>query len=299
MIWPTLLPLLLLFPGTALLLDRSPWFSRRSLLRRLAPYARRSSRGRGGTVEGLRELIGPGVERLGDRLSSLMNADESLGARLEYLGSALTPAEVRFRQVAAMVMAALLALALVVRTTPAPTLAVALTVGAPLVVALAVDHSITRAVRRRRELLLAELPVVVEQLGMLLAAGYSVTGAFTRLSQRTDGVIAADLRRISRRVGHGLSEQAALLEWADRSRLDAIRRLVAVLALRRETGDLGALISAEARAVRAEAHRALVEEIERRAQLVWVPVTVATLVPGLILLAVPFMTALAQVTGTG
>jgi hypothetical protein len=39
--------------------------------------------------------------------------------------------------------------------------------------------------------------------------------------------------------------------------------------------------------------------IERRSQLVWIPVTVATLVPGLIFLAVPFMSAMAQVTGGG
>jgi hypothetical protein len=50
--------------------------------------------------------------------------------------------------------------------------------------------------------------------------------------------------------------------------------------------------------VRSEAHRALIETIERRGQLVWVPVTVATLVPGLILLAVPFLSAVAMVTGT-
>jgi hypothetical protein len=57
------------------------------------------------------------------------------------------------------------------------------------------------------------------------------------------------------------------------------------------------LIAAEARSVRAEAHRELIESIERRAQLVWIPVTVATLVPGLIFLAVPFYSAMAQVAG--
>ena len=33
-------------------------------------------------------------------------------------------------------------------------------------------------------------------------------------------------------------------------------------------------------------------QLERRAQQVWVPVTVATLVPGVIFLAVPFLAAL-------
>ena len=35
-----------------------------------------------------------------------------------------------------------------------------------------------------------------------------------------------------------------------------------------------------------------IEQIERRGQQVWIPVTVATLVPGAILLAVPFLAAL-------
>lgn len=296
---PTAFPLLLLLGGVALLLDCAPWFSRRPLVRRLEPYARRSARPTGGTVDGLRELLAPGLERLGDRVSVLVGADESLADRLEYIGSTATPSQVRFRQAAGMVVVALVALAVVVRTSPALPVSALLVLGTPVLLALAIDHSIARAADRRRELLLAELPVVVEQLGMLLGAGYSVTGAINRLAQRTDGAVASDLRRISRRVGHGLSEQAALVEWADRSHLDAVQRLVGVLALRREAGDLGALISQEARAVRAEAHRTLVEDIERRAQLVWIPVTVATLVPGLILLAVPFMSALAQVTGTG
>ena len=69
-----------------------------------------------------------------------------------------------------------------------------------------------------------------------------------------------------------------------------------MLHLHGDAGDLGALIAEEARSIR-EAHRDLLESIERRAQLVWIPVTVATLVPGLIFLAVPFMSAMAQVTG--
>ena len=65
-----------------------------------------------------------------------------------------------------------------------------------------------------------------------------------------------------------------------------------MLALNRQAGDLGRLIGEEARSIRRDVHRELVETIERRAQQVWVPVTVATLVPGLIFLAVPFVEAL-------
>jgi hypothetical protein len=67
---------------------------------------------------------------------------------------------------------------------------------------------------------------------------------------------------------------------------------VAVLALNREAADLGHLISEEARAMRADAHRELIEIIERRSQLVWIPVTVATLLPGVVFIAIPFIQAM-------
>ena len=94
------------------------------------------------------------------------------------------------------------------------------------------------------------------------------------------------------RARQGLGEVDALREWADVADVDALRRLVAVLAVDRQSGDLARLIGEEARAVRRDVHRELVEAIERRAQQVWIPVTVATLVPGVIFLAVPFVEAL-------
>ena len=65
-----------------------------------------------------------------------------------------------------------------------------------------------------------------------------------------------------------------------------------LLALNREAGDLGRLIAEEARSIRREVQRELIEVIERRGQQVWIPVTVATLVPGVLFLAVPFVEGL-------
>ena len=72
----------------------------------------------------------------------------------------------------------------------------------------------------------------------------------------------------------------------------AVDRLVSVLALNRDTSDLGRLIAEEARAVRRDVQRELIELAERRSQQVWIPVTVATLVPGVIFLSIPFLDAL-------
>jgi hypothetical protein len=51
-------------------------------------------------------------------------------------------------------------------------------------------------------------------------------------------------------------------------------------------------VADEARGVRREAHRHTIEAIERRAQMVWIPVTVATLVPGVMFMAIPFIEAM-------
>ena len=140
--------------------------------------------------------------------------------------------------------------------------------------------------------MLGELPIVTEQLGMLLGAGYSLTSTLNRLSQRSSGACAADLAQVCGRIRQGLDEQTALVEWARRVDVEALDRLVSVLALNRQAADLGRLISAEARAMRRDAQRRLLETIERRAQQVWVPVTVAALVPGVLFLVVPFMQAM-------
>jgi Flp pilus assembly protein TadB len=127
---------------------------------------------------------------------------------------------------------------------------------------------------------------------MLLAAGYSLGGALNRLAARGQGTCGTDLRVVVHRIRQGLDEVGALREWSDRVEVDALHRLVSLLALNNEAGDLGRLVSDEARSLRSDVHRRRVELIDRRAQQVWVPVTVAALVPGVLFLAVPFIEAL-------
>jgi tight adherence protein C len=163
---------------------------------------------------------------------------------------------------------------------------------------LALEHQLARASARWQRRLFLELPVVSEQLAMLLSAGFSLGSALNRLAARGEGACAADLRRVAGRVRQGLSEMDALREWADVARVGALDRLVPVLALNREAGDLGRLISDEARGIRRDVQRELVATMERRGQQVWIPVTVATLVPGVIFLSIPFLEALSQFSGS-
>ncbi|CAN5605248.1 hypothetical protein BH10ACT3_BH10ACT3_07630 [soil metagenome] len=295
----TLLLLIVAGAGVSLVLTGLPWFRRVALADRLRPYTRH-----GGAVASpghrglsLNHVLVPVLADAGTRLGRLLGVTTDLATRLARADSPLQPDEFRLRQFAWTLSGLLAGAMLAIWISPPAALAALLVVGLPVLAALGCEQQLSNAAAGRQRRLTAELPVVVEQLGMLLSAGFSLTAALSRLADRGTGVIAHDLAEVVLRIRQGVSIAAALTEWAELTDLDSVRRLVTVLGLHSEAGDLGALISGEARAVRDEAHRDLLETIERRSQLVWIPVTVATLVPGLIFLAVPFYSAMSQVTG--
>lgn len=287
--------------GTALVLGELPWFRRRALVDRLRPYSRQSRPGSSpsGAVSPIRQVLLPLVTSGGARLSRVLGVDTDLATRLARAGSPEDSTTFRLRQLTWAIVGGALGAAVALAVTPPAALALLLVLGSPLLAVLMVEQRLSTAMSSRQQRRRTELPVVVEQLGMLLGAGFSLTAALARLAERGSGVIASDLATVMRRIRQGVPESVALEEWAALTGLDAVRRLVTLLALQSEAGDLGGLIAEEAHAERAEAHRDLLESIERRSQLVWIPVTVATLVPGLIFLAVPFYAAMAQVSGSG
>ncbi len=287
----------LLWIGSALVMAEVRWFRRQPLTTRLQPYAPGGMRGAAERREGrpataLREVIAPLAQRAGSRLSGLLGVNEELSVRLRRVHLPIDVAAFRLRQcgwaAGGLAGGALLSAGL------RPPLSVALLflIGGPVLGFLVVEQQLASASDRWKRRIFLELPVVSEQLGMLIAAGYSLGGALNRLAGRGTGACAQDLAIVGGRIRQGLSEVEALREWAAVADVDALSRLVAVLALNREAGDLGRLIAEEARGIRREVQRELIEQIERRSQQVWIPVTVATLVPGAVLLAVPFIEAL-------
>jgi tight adherence protein C len=293
---------LVLWVGATLLLSQLRWFSRPPLVERLRPYSPggMAAPDRGGvlSVESFREVIGPVSRRVGEQVARLFGVSEELAVRLERVHSPLDVTAFRVRQVGWSVAAVGVAALVSAAVRPAPAVAVLLLLGAPLLAFLILEQQMAAASERWQRRLFLELPVVSEQLAMLLSAGFSLGSALNRLAARGDGACAADLRRVTGRIRQGLSEIDALREWADVARVGALDRLVPVLALNREAGDLGRLISDEARNIRRDVQRELMATMERRGQQVWVPVTVATLVPGVIFLSIPFLEALSLFSGT-
>jgi Flp pilus assembly protein TadB len=250
------------------------------------------------SAESFREVVGPLARAVGERLARLFGVSEELSRRLERVHSPLDVTAFRVRQVGWSVVGLGGAAVVVAGLRPSPGLALLVLGGGPLLAFLVQEQRLAAESARWQRRVFLELPVMAEQLAMLLSAGYSLGSAMQRLAQRGRGCCAADLRRVQVRVRQGLSEADALREWAAVARVDALDRLVPVLALNREATDLGRLLSAEARSIRKDVQRELVETMERRGQAVWVPVTVATLVPGVIFLAIPFLEALRLFSGS-
>ncbi|MDA8270689.1 MAG: hypothetical protein M0Z39_04695, partial [Actinomycetota bacterium] len=65
------------------------------------------------------------------------------------------------------------------------------------------------------------------------------------------------------------------------------RRLTDLFLAKTTTSETLALLSALINQLRKEQRFSLIAEIERRNQLVWIPVTIAVLVPGMIFIAIP------------
>jgi Flp pilus assembly protein TadB len=286
---------LVAFAGLTLLLAELPWFGRRSLTTRLRPYApSRGQRDSDGvlSVESFREAVAPIARQVGARLARIVGVHEDLGRRLERIHATTDTTTYRVRQLSwsGLAFGAAIAPCAALRAPVAAALLFVL--GAPILAFLVLEQRVAGRSAAWQRRVTAELPVVSEQLAMLLAAGYSLGAALQRLAVRGRGACGTDLAVVCARVRHGLTEVEALREWADLVDVDALHRFVSILALDREAADLSRLIAAEARNIRRDAQRRLVESLERRAQQVWVPVTVAALVPGVIFLAIPFIRAL-------
>ena len=287
---------LALFVGSTLVLSELRWFRRRPLVDRLAPYVPggASARRRGAVMSAASfgQVIAPLARAMGEQAARAFGVTESLAVRLERVHSPLDVTAFRVRQLAWAVAGLVGAGVLAAAARLSGPVALVFVLGGPVLTFLVVEQQLATASARWQRRIFLELPVVSEQLGMLLGAGYSLGAALSRLAARGTGACGRDLVRVTGRIRQGLTEVEALREWATVADVDALRRLVSVLSLNRQAGDLGRLIGDEARSIRRDVHRELVETIERRGQQVWIPVTVAALVPGVIFLAVPFIEAL-------
>ncbi|HZA79598.1 MAG TPA: type II secretion system F family protein [Acidimicrobiales bacterium] len=180
-------------------------------------------------------------------MARAVGVTEALAVRLERVGSTLDVTAFRVRQLGWAAVGLVIGSVVAVATRQSGPVALRLIVTGPLIGFLVVEQHLAAASHAWQRRIFLELPVVAEQLGMLLSAGYSLGAGLSRLADRGKGACGRDLRRVVGRIRQGLSETEALREWATVADVEALHRLVGVLALNRQSGDLGRLIGDEAR----------------------------------------------------
>ncbi len=231
------------------------------------------------------ETIGATVEKL----VSILGVRSGLHDRLASAGDLRTVESFRSRQVISGLAAAAGVGALAAALGAATQVVLGLGLTAALVAVLAHEQLVIERGETRRRRAEQELPVIAEQLSILLTSGSSVGTSLAWLAQRGHGVLAEEIEVCQEQVAHGAEQAAALVALARRVGSERVRRLCLLLSLDHRTTDLGQLVAQEATVQRREGHRQLLTELERRAQQVWIPITLAALIPGSIVLAIPLI----------
>ena len=175
----------------------------------------------------------------------------------------------------------------------APAIAAALAGIAALAIPPATRLARARSERRRME---AELPLAVEKLAVYLATGFSLAAALSRLGDQ-GGASAPAFAMISNGVRSGMSAAEAAAEAARRWPGPAMGRLATLLEGGAGGADMVKAARSAAAGLRAEAHRAALASMEKDSQKIWIPITIAALVPGVVMIFVPFVAVLRSVAG--
>jgi tight adherence protein C len=272
--------------GLVLAVSYAPPFRAVRLVDRLAPYVHDTpapSRLLGtatepGLLSAARRVFGPAIgdgARLVDRV---LGGRAAVRRRLDALGADTTVEEFRTEQVVwgglGLLAAALVATAGSLAAGGVHVLSAGLVCVAGLVGGvLGRDWWLTRQVRRREEVLLAEFPVVAELLALAVTAGEGPAAAIARVTRLSGGELARELSAALGRARSGVPLLEALRQVADRTSLDPLARFVDGLLVAIERGTpLAEVLRAQAADVREAGKRRLLEAGGRKEIAMMVPV---------------------------
>jgi tight adherence protein C len=235
--------------------------------------------------------------RSGDRLGGTRESRldwrrGGLRGRLERAGSEATPRQLAIGTLACAT-AGLVFGVLVSTATTSTALRLALALLGAAIGSLAPFGFLEQRATRRQAERTDAFPLLVEHLAMLAGHGFAVPEAFWRLERRwRDTTVGADLRALCRRMAQGAEPAVAVADWAEAHRFPPGERLADALAATATSSDCERVLWQLGRAERERHLAELVRRFQVREQQVWIPVTVAAFVPGMLLLVLPFARAL-------
>lgn len=269
--------------GAALLL--LGWWARarRSLplALRIGPYvgipgtAARSTSRRLSVRQHLRPLLAP-----------RRPADRSLDARLRQAGSSMSPVAFRQRRLIVAAGAAAGAGVLAAGAGGSTGSAVMLTALAAAGGWSGCDWWLGRQVRRRRDVMARQMPVLTDLVALAVSAGAGPVDALESSARAVGEPIAQDVARAGAAVRSGLPVEGALRVLADDVALSSMNRFVEAVLVALETGSpLAEVARAQAADIRVDERRRLMELAGRRDVAMLVPIVFLVL-PSVVLVAV-------------
>jgi tight adherence protein C len=182
-------------------------------------------------------LIGDHVDPINEvrklsRLSARKSADTTnLRVRLEELGKAteLDYEQFRIKQYGYSAGSSAIAIALVTALSGNLLLAIFTTALVGAGVYLLLDRQLSQDVKKRRELIEAEFPAIVELLTLAIAAGETPLSAMLRIANSADGALAKEFQIVVAGVRTGAPLHESLDAMGRRVKSVMIRRFVDAL----------------------------------------------------------------------
>lgn len=128
----------------------------------------------------------------------------------------------------------------------------------------------------------------IEQLSLSISNGKSLQSALTSV----DNLDNEEILNFQNLLRSGLDAESAASFWIEQSDSKSKRRLHDLIAAKTTAAESLKLMELILKQLRQEKRFSTLAEIERRNQLVWIPVTIAVLLPGMIFIAIPLEAAL-------
>lgn len=165
----------------------------------------------------------------------------------------------------------------------------------PLVLA-DVTNKIKNELRQRVEIE-ANLPLEIEKLALYLGSGLSLNSSFYRLSKTSSEQTRPLFTFMAQGLQSGISLNDVLEGCYQRFPTESVRRITNLLAGGASGGDLVRVTREEAANQRSSRHLGALAKMEKVTQSVWIPITVAALLPGIAIVFIPFFSVLTSLKG--
>lgn len=166
----------------------------------------------------------------------------------------------------------------------------------PLAAVSEAASKIRKELRQRVEIE-ANLPLEIEKLALYLGSGLSLNSSFYRLAKTSSTETRAVFIFIAQGLQSGLPVGEVLNECYLRFPTDSIRRITNLLAGGASGGDLVRVTRDEAANQRGVRHLNALAKMEKVTQSVWIPITIAALLPGIAIVFIPFFSILTSLKG--